>query len=211
MTEEQRRQQILQARQQAAQQRSAVPAMSNEEAARIATAPNGLTQEQMIAAAMLGKLVQNNITDIKKAAVGGNLNITDVNMAQLMPSQLAKAAGMVPQQSQPPRPAPVQAQPIPQQYAQPSPQLFVPSAPQQPAPFVVAPEVQPELFTTTPQPYNDPNQMEFDLNKQTRYEDIINAIDKLQNSVNILTDKVNALADNNNKKKPKVTNGTQAG
>ena len=76
MTEQQRRQQIMQARQQADQTRSAVPRMSDQEAERIASQGQGLTQEQVIAIAMMGKFVQNDITGVKKSSLG-DLKVSD--------------------------------------------------------------------------------------------------------------------------------------
>jgi hypothetical protein len=199
MTEEQRRQQITQARQQV-QQRPAAPAMSDAEAEQLAAQTQGLTQEQMIAIAMLGKMVSNDIGGIKKNAIGDSLKVTDVDMSKVMPSGIAKAMGVVQTSQRPPQPVqqPYIPQPAPQAVQQPALQLFTPPVVQQ--------QVQP-----VEQSYFDPNQLEFDLNKQARYEDIINAIDKLENKVNMLTDKINMLVDANNKKKPKITNGTQAG
>jgi hypothetical protein len=190
MTEEQRRQQIMQARQQV--QRPAAPAMSDAEAEQIASASQGLTQEQMIAVAMLGKMVSNDIGGIKRNAIGDSLKVTDVDMSKVMPSGIAKAIGSVPQQ---------QTRPVPQQ------QPII----QQP---VINETVTPYINTLNPANtsiVSDPDQLEFDLNKRVNYEDIMNAIDKLENKVNMLTGKINILIDANNKKKPKITNGTQTG
>jgi len=124
-------------------------------------------------------------------------------MSKVMPSGIMKAMGTPVPQFQ----SPQSFQP-PQPRQQPTQQQLIPVAPV--INSIPSPQL-PFVDTLTTQPYIDPNQLELDLNKQTRYEDIINAIDKLQNSVNILTDKVNTLIDSSNKKKPKVTNGTQAG
>jgi hypothetical protein len=162
--------------------------LNEAELQRLAVSTSQIGNEELIAAAMFGKILQNDLNDIKKQAaeVGGGLRVGDVDMSKVMPSHILPAMGF---KGQPVRP---QQQPVPQPVAQPDFQF-------------IAPPVQ------QVQPFFDPNQMEFDLNKQTRYEDIINAIDKLENKVNILTDKVNQLIDSNNKKKPKITNGTQAG
>jgi len=190
MTEQERRQQILQARQQTAQQRSAVPAMSDTEAEQLASQQQGLTQEQMIAIAMLGKMVSNDIGGIKKNAIGDSLKVTDVDMSKVMPSNIMKAAGMTIPQQRLSQQRPVQQPIISQPTLQPA------------AQFEALPVQQ------VSQPVSDSGQLEFDLNKQARYEDIINAIDKLENKVNMLTDKINTLIDSNNKKKPKIANGT---
>jgi hypothetical protein len=201
MTEQQRRQQIIEARQR--EQRPVVSSITDSEAERMASAHQGITQEQMIAVAMLGKMVSNDIIGIKKNAIGDSLKVTDVDMSKVMPSSIMKAMGTPVPQFQSPQPSqlsPLRQQPTQQQLVSVAPVINTIPSPQ--LPFV---------DNLIPQPYIDPNQLELDLNKQTRYEDIINAIDKLQNSVNILTDKVNTLIDSSNKKKPKVTNGTQAG
>ena len=197
MTEQQRRQQIMEARQR--EQRPVAPSMSDAEAERIAMSQQGVTHDQMIAIAMLGKMVSNDIGGIKKNAVGDSLKVTDVDMSKVMPSGIAKAMGIQPQQQRPPQPV---QQPVYQQTAQQP--LNVPDnqwTPVQPAANTSNPVV-------VPLSLSDPNQMEFDLNKKVHYEDIMNAIDKLENKVNMLTDKINILIDSNNKKKPKITNGT---
>jgi len=192
MTEQQRREQILQARQQTAQQRSAVPAMSDADAEQIASQQQSLTKDQMIAIAMLGKMVQNDIGGIKRNAIGDSLKVSDVDMSKVMPSGIMKASGIPVQQVQQQRaPQPPPALPL---APPPSDFQFVTSSVQQ--------------LQSVNQVVSDPNQLEFDLNKQARYEDIINAIDKLENKINILTDKINTLIDSNNKKKPKIANGT---
>jgi len=200
MTEEQRRQQIMQARQQV--QRPAASAMSDAEGEQIASASQGLTQEQMIAIAMLGKMVSNDIGGIKRNAIGDSLKVTDVDMSKVMPSGIAKAIGNVPYQqtrSAPQQQPIIQQQPIVQQPII-NENQFIP--------------VTPYINTLNPVStsiVSDPDQLEFDLNKRVNYEDIMNAIDKLGNKVNMLTDKINILIDVNNKKKPKITNGTQTG
>ena len=198
MTEEQRRQQIMQARQQA--MRPAAPAMSDAEAEQIAVQSQGLTQDQMLAIAMVGKMVSNDIGGIKKNAVGDSLKVSDVDMSKVMPSGIAKSMGVKLQQFQQPL-----VQPIPK----PQPTQQPPNTDEEP--WVLAQPTANILSSVTQQSLSDPNQLEFDLNKKVHYEDIMNAIDKLENKVNMLTDKINILIDANNKKKPKITNGTQAG
>jgi hypothetical protein len=192
MTEQQRRDQIMQARQQTVQQRSATPSMSDSDAERIVSQQQGLTQEQMIAIAMVGKMVQNDIGGIKKNAVGDSLRVSEVDMSKVMPSGIARSMGMTQQQ----RPQQQLQQP-PQQPVQPPPSELIP-----------AQTIVNTYTAVVPVLPSDPDQMEFDLNKKIRYEDIMNAIDKLENKVNILTDKINILIDATNKKKPKIANGT---
>lgn len=86
---------------------------------------------------------------------------------------------------QPPPPQPVF--PPPPVYSNPTPQAYAPQQVEQ---------------TTLP---TDPNQLEFDLNKVTRYEDIINAIDKLYDKVNRLEDKIDTLIKNSQSPKKKAT------
>jgi hypothetical protein len=196
MTEQQRRQQIMQARQQADQTRSAAPQMSDQEAERIASQGQGLTQEQIIAIAMMGKFVQNDITGVKKASMG-DMKVSDVDMAKVMPSGIAKAMGVQqPQMHSPPQ----QVQPLPQMQP-------MPPAGAVNLPYIVPVHEQPVASVT-----ND-TQTEFDFERKTRYEDIMEAIDKLENKIILLTDKINELSTVIDKKKLKKAqdNGTQAG
>ena len=167
---------------------------------RLAVSTSQVGNEELVIAAMLGKVIQNDLNGLKKqsAEVGGGLKVTDVDMSKLMPSHILPRTGFKGQQVAPQRPTPPPQQPL-------NVQPVVQSVPQPELQFIAPPVQQVQAFE---QPYVDPNQLEFDLNKQTRYEVIINAIDKLENKVNILTDKVNQLIDSNNKKKPKITNGT---
>jgi len=168
--------------------------LNEAELQRLSQSTTQVGNQELMLAAMFGKMLQGDINGIKKqsAEVGGGLKVTDVDMSKVMPSHILPAMGIKPQQQQP-QPQPVYSQPVQQLQPIPDNQWI----PAQPTTNIVAPV-----------PSSDPNQLEFDLNKQTRYEDIVNAIDKLQNSVNILTDKVNTLIDTSNKKKPKITNGT---
>ena len=65
MTEQQRREQILQARRQTEQTRAAAPAMSDAEATAIASENQGLTQEQVIAIAMLVNLFRMILLELR--------------------------------------------------------------------------------------------------------------------------------------------------
>lgn len=188
----------MQARQQADQTRSAAPRMSDQEAERIASQGQGLTQEQIIAIAMMGKFVQNDITGVKKSSLG-DLKVSDVDMAKVMPSGIAKAMGTPPQQQmQPPQQLPHRIPPAP-------PEVDLTSGTRLPPGVVNLPYIEPVS--------SDTNQIEFDFDKKVRYEDIMQAIDKLENKIIILTDKINELSTIVDKKKLKKAqdNGTQAG
>lgn len=161
MTEQQRREQIMKARQQAVM--PAAPSLSDAEAMKIASGNNGLTQEQMIAIAMFGKIVQNDVNGIKKAGLG-DLKVSDVDMSKVMPSGIAKASGM----------------PLPQ-------------VPRMPPPVVSQPPP-PSLLEVPVAVQSDPSpQLEFDFDKKARYEDVIEAIEKLEKKINIINEKVDQL------------------
>jgi hypothetical protein len=170
--------------------------LNEAELQRLSQSTAQVGNQELMLAAMFGKMLQGDINGIKKqsAEVGGGLKVTDVDMSKVMPSHILPAMGIKPQQQQ----QQLQPQPV---YSQPVQQL-------QPVPGNQWIPVQTTTNIVAPVSPSDPDQLEFDLNKQTRYEDIVNAIDKLQNSINILTDKVNTLIDTSNKKKPKITNGT---
>jgi hypothetical protein len=164
-----------------------------------------LNGESLVLAAMFAKQLQNDINGIKQKSheVGGGLRVTDVDMSKVMPSHIMKAAGRQapPQQHQQRPPQQAYVPPVPQPIQQPEPQLFIQPAPQ-PAPVAE-------------QPYSDPNQLEFDLNKKVHYEDIHNKLLELEEKmikINVKTQEIlTFLEASNNKKKPKITNGTQAG
>jgi hypothetical protein len=204
MTEEQRRQQIMLARQQDLN-RPAAQSMSDADAERIASQSQGLTQEQMIAIAMLGKMVSNDLGGIKKNSIGDSLNVTDVDMSKVMPSGIAKAMGIQPQRQAPVYQQPVIPAPIPQAAPQP---VIQPDFQ-----FLAQPVQQPQVIN---QPPSDPNQLEFDLDKQAQMNDILNELQSLRQQMNhfneIAQQTLAILKDSNiNKKKLKVTNGTQPG
>ena len=203
MTEQQRREQILQARRQTEQTRAAAPAMSDAEATAIASENQGLTQEQVVAIAMFGKFVQNDITGVKKSSLG-DLKVTDVDMSKVMPSGIARAMNLQPAPA--PRPQPVA--PLPVEVASPIEPLLnmVPPPPPQGAvnlPFVIAP----------PAPVIDKDQQYFDFDRKARYEDIMKAIDNLEDKIIILTNKINEISTFVDKKKLKKTiiDGPQTG
>lgn len=208
MTEEQRRQQIMLARQQDLN-RPAAQSMSDADAERIASQSQGLTQEQMITIAMLGKMVSNDLGGIKKNSVGDSLNVTDVDMSKVMPSGIAKAMGIQPQRQAPVYQQPVIPAPAPQPVFQPAPQPVI----QPDFQFLAQPVQQAQIISQTP---SDPNQLEFDLDKQAQMNDILNELQSLRQQMNhfneIAQQTLAILKDSNiNKKKLKVTNGTQPG
>lgn len=211
MTEQERRNQIVRMRQQASQQRPAVSAMSDAEANALQAAHNdgSLTQEQMIAAAMLGKMIQGGVNDIRKQGIG-DLKISNVDMSKVMPSGIVRAAGMgqTPQPPvQVPRP-PVQAPPVAVDAVN---DVLFPAAvvPEIPIPMVpVLPLIQASTATFGPV-VTPSNQSEFNFNRQAKYEDILQAVEKLEDRVIILTGVIKDLQLSIDKKKLKnpITHG----
>ena len=181
----------MQQRQQAGQARSATPAMSDAEAQQIASETQNLTQEQMIAIAMMGKFVQHDVMGVKKAGLG-DLKVSDVDMSKVMPSGIAKAMGMQQQ---------AQTQAPPQVIRQ--------------IPTIMAPAALPPGAVNLPyiEPVTNDAQTEFNFERKVRYEEIMEAIDKLENKIIILTNKINELSTIVDKKKPKknLDDGPQAG
>ena len=179
------------------------PAMSNEEAMRIAQENGAITQEQVIMAAMLGKMINGNLTDIKKQAVGDGLKVGSVDMTKVMPSGIAKAMGktLVPPQA-------------PQQILSPQVPLEVPEVPglfpavdiQPPIPVMQMPVVQPLKAEPS-------DQLELDFNKKARYEDVYKKLEELEDRMIALSQNVNKLLELVDKKKLKKTqlDGTQTG
>lgn len=206
MTEQQRREQILNARQQL--QRAPVPAMSDAEAQRIAAeGQTGLTEEQLLVTAMLGKFVQNDINGIKKAGMG-DLKVSDVDMSKVMPSGIAKAMGVK---------SPVINRPIPQP---------VPSAPIM-APVEIPTEIPvplvganiPIVDTPLPAPQQSfssiDDQLELPLDKKASYDDVYREVMQINERINIISERINkilSIIETGPKKKlKKEPNGTQTG
>ena len=181
----------MQQRQQAGQARSATPAMSDAEAQQIASENQNLTQEQIIAIAMMGKFVQHDVMGVKKAGLG-DLKVSDVDMSKVMPSGIAKAMGMQPQV-----------------------QMQAPSQVIRQIPTIMAPAALPPGAVNLPyiEPVTNDAQTEFNFERKVRYEEIMEAIDKLENKIIILTNKINELSTIVDKKKPKknLDDGPQAG
>ena len=170
-----------------------------------------VNNEQVIAAALFAKQLQSDLVGIKKAQVGEGLRIPNVDMSKVMPSEIYKSfrpVGGMPRPQPRPQP-PVQQAPAPvqQTYVPPPsyPETGVPiSIPTQPV-FVPAP------VYTNPQPETNKDQLEFNFNKVTRYEDVIEAIEKLENKVNTINEKLDLLLQDKKKLKKTTLNGTQAG
>ena len=176
----------------------AAPSLSDADAQRIAgDHGNGLTQEQMIAVAMLGKFVQNDINGIKKAGMG-DLKVSNVDMSKVMPSGIAKSMGVLPM-PQVPQAIPMNPPPAP----------VMPVAPVNPVMQPVVP-VQQQWSEPPKQPSN---QLEFDFDKKARYIEVVEAIEILEKKVNMINEKLDLIIESN-KKKLNLTlneNGTQTG
>lgn len=81
----------------------------------------------------------------------------------------------------------------------------LPLQPQMPPPAAFAPPPLPQDAVNLPHNVNpDPNQLEFDLNKQTRYDDIVNEIDRIYTKLNKLEDKIDNITKILNERKKKV-------
>lgn len=207
MNEQQRREQIMKARQQQMQQRATVPAMSDADAARIAAETGAITQEQVVMAAMLGKMINGGLNDIKKQAVGEGLKVGNVDMSKVMPSGIAKAIGM--------RPAPVPMQPAPiTGPVTAEPILETPQVPALFPPTINTPVLQPGLTGPLTSPLSDPNQLELEFDKKARYDDIYQKLQIIEEKMIALNEKANTILEFLNKKKLKKTlndDGTQTG
>lgn len=203
MNEQQRREQIMKARQQQMQQRATAPAMSDADAMRIAAENGAITQEQVVMAAMLGKMINGGLNDLKKQSVGEGLKIGNVDMSKVMPSGIAKAMGATMQ----PPPArvtgPIQAEPV----------VEVPQVPALFPPTVITPPiVQPGLTGPDNQLHSDPNQLELNFDKKVRYEDIEEKLQNIENKLIALDGKINNIFELLHKKKLKdQEDGTQTG
>jgi hypothetical protein len=159
--------------------------MTDKEAEQMAGGERPLTQEQLIAVAMLGKMVQSNVNDIKKASTDGGHKIPNVDMSKVMPSSILKAAGTRPpvRQVAPPPPPVVENMVVPE--------LTLPVIDQFDMPPKVGVEI--PMPVVRPSKANDP-QTEFDFDRKARYEDIMRAVEKLEERVIMLTELVKALS-----------------
>ena len=166
-----------------------------------------VNQEQVLAAAFFAKQLQADLGGIKRAQIGDGLKVPDVDMSKVMPSEIFKTFRPV-GRSMPPAPPPAAVASVP---------VAVPS----PVP-VQMPEFVPQVQTVTPVTIQslapgsvpvDSNQLELDFNRVTRYEDVVLAIEKLENKVNMVNEKLDLLLADKKKLKTKLPNqnGTQAG
>jgi len=174
---------------------------------QLAAQSNRVTNEELILAAMFGKQLQSDINTIKKqsAEVRGSLKVSDVDMSKVMPSHILPAMGiMAPKQASPLPQIPVIPAQVPQISVE-TPPYIEPTAPQ----HLSLPQV--SWNTPTSQPVQDPNQLEFSFDKKARYEDIMEAIDKLEDRVILLSNKIDSVIEALDKKKLKKTDGTQTG
>lgn len=197
MNEQQRREQIMKARQQQMQQRATAPAMSDADAMRIAAENGTITQEQVVMAAMLGKLVNGGLNDLKKQSVGEGLKVGSVDMSKVMPSGIAKAMGAT-MQPPPQRMAiPIQAEPV----------IELPQVPALFPPTAITLPINPVL-----QSASDPNQLELDFEKRVRYEDIESKLQIIENKLIALNEKADNILELLRKKKlNEQEDGTQTG
>lgn len=197
MNEQQRREQIMKARQQQMQQRATAPAMSDADAMRIAAENGAITQEQVVMAAMLGKLVNGGLNDLKKQSVGEGLKVGSVDMSKVMPSGIAKAMGATMQPPPQRMAVPIQAEPV----------LEIPQVPALFPPTTITSPINPVL-----QPASDSIQLELNFEKRARYEDIEEKLQNIENKLIALNEKANTILELLNKKKlNEQEDGTQTG
>jgi hypothetical protein len=204
MTEQQRRDQILRARQEQMQQRAPVTAMSDAEAERIAAGGTvNLTQEQLLVTAMLGKFVQNDINGIRKAGMGDK--VSDVDMSKVMPSGIAKAMGLKASGGSTPEAYPAHSVPITP--------IEVPITPIE-VPFSISEITVPSVdIIMPPLPVQKDTQLELDFEKKARYDDINQKLEIIEDKLIAINNKVNTIIELLDKKKlnSTQTDGTQTG
>ena len=197
MNEQQRREQIMKARQQQMQQRATAPAMSDADAVRIAAENGAITQEQVVMAAMLGKMINGGLNDLKKQSVGEGLKVGSVDMSKVMPSGIAKAMGATMQPPPQRMAAPIQTEPV----------IELPQVPALFPPTVITPPINPVL-----QPVSDSNQLELDFEKRVRYEDIEEKLQTIEKKLIALNEKADNILELLRKKKlNEQEDGTQTG
>ena len=207
MTEQQRRDQILRARQMQTEQRAPVTPMSDAEAEQMAGGGQmNLTQEQLVVSAMLGKFIQNDINGIKKAGMG-DLKVSDVDMSKVMPSGIAKAMGVKSPLVNRPVPPPVPSAPVvvPVEVPVPVIEANVPVVEIQP-PVQIQPQSQTTVHDT---------QLELPLDKKASYDDVYREISQINERINFISDRITkilTIIETAPKKKlKKEQNGTQTG
>jgi len=137
-----------------------------------------VNQEQVIAAALFAKQLQTDLFGIKSRAVGEGLKVPDVDMSKVMPSNIYRTF------------RPVGGPPSIAAASAPS----VPLPP--PVPVMQAPAAPPTL------PVESDNQLEFNFNKVTRYEDVVESIEKLQSKIDIINVKLDNLIQDKKKLNP---------
>lgn len=197
MNEQQRREQIMKARQQQMQQRATAPAMSDADAVRLAAENGAITQEQVVMAAMLGKMINGGLNDLKKQSIGEGLKIGNVDMSKVMPSGIAKAMGATMQPPPQRMAAPIQAEPV----------IELPQVPALFPPTAITLPINPVL-----QPVSDPNQLELDFEKRVRYEDIEEKLQTIEKKLIALNEKADNILELLRKKKlNEQQDGTQTG
>lgn len=200
MNEQQRREQIMKARQQQMQQRATAPAMSDADAVRIAAENGAITQEQVVMAAMLGKMINGGLNDLKKQSVGEGLKVGSVDMSKVMPSGIAKAMGATMQPPPQRMAAPIQTEPV----------IELPQVPALFPPTAITPLIPP--INPVLQSASDPNQLELDFEKRVRYEDIEGKLQILENKLIALNEKADNILELLRKKKlNEQEDGTQTG
>lgn len=164
-----------------------------------------VNREQIIAAALFAKQLQADLGGIKNAIVGDGIKVPQVDMTKVMPSEIYKNFRPVGAPA-----VPVNTQTIPVQ----QPLTQTPSiAPQQN--LVFAYNTQEILSQAEPAstqliaPQTDPNQLELDFNRTTRYEDVVEAIERLEKKIVIISEKIDALSlDKKKLKTEQNENGT---
>lgn len=164
-----------------------------------------VNREQIIAAALFAKQLQADLGGIKNAIVGDGIKVPQVDMTKVMPSEIYKTFRPVGAPA-----VPVNTQPIPVQQLPPqSPSL----PPQQNLVFTY--NTQEVLSQAVPAAAElaasrlDPNQLELDFNRTTRYEDVVEAIERLEKKIVIISEKIDALSlDKKKLKTDQNENGT---
>lgn len=187
----------MKARQQQMQQRATAPAMSDADAVRLAAENGAITQEQVVMAAMLGKMINGGLNDLKKQSIGEGLKIGNVDMSKVMPSGIAKAMGATMQPPPQRMAVPIQAEPV----------IELPQVPALFPPTTITPPINPVL-----QPASDPNQLELDFEKRVRYEDIEEKLQTIEKKLIALNEKADNILELLRKKKlNEQEDGTQTG
>jgi hypothetical protein len=142
-----------------------------------------VNQEQVIAAALFAKQLQTDLFGIKSRAVGEGLKVPDVDMSKVMPSNIYRTFRPV---GGPPSMAAASAPAAP-----------LPS----PIPVIQAPVMQAPVAAPV-LPVEPDNQLEFNFNKVTRYEDVVESIEKLQSKIDIINVKLDNLIQDKKKLNP---------